>query len=519
MWTRARSGGWPTADITKSIAAVGSAMLVGLLSFDYTINHFYKIGAPFWDSGHFAYYVAFSTEWPMSFHPAFAGDINAPGGSFFAIHFQPIFYLTTALHHLLSFVPPAAYFSALQGAWLGLLAASCFIFLSNRLGTTPASLVLTSLIAIVTALNGTILSTTGFPHIEIAIPALFFAFLGARGVGKNKIAFILLLMALSIREDAGLHIGAILALLALAQWVSGAGQVLVRANAATASICFVYSIVCFVGLRLFYQGDMSFLSHMYIGSPPFHHLNFDLIRTRIHVFLTDKAYAVWPVLFLLVAAALRRDILLLVAPVAVLPWLMVSLTAVSDMAGTLVSHYAFPTIFPIVWPSACYFLNGDSSPSGWWKAVGMQTITSLSSIVLFVLLGAGNHDNAPWGELHFPPVSAIGRYEAKLRMVIGKRDQLGRLIVDDAVLSLVPETVGKHEWVLKWTSDHDAMPAGSVPCPDSVIYQPGAYGSVNTLRVIRTCGLSRSYRLSDTPYMLSSRNVVDIDGFVERTSP
>jgi hypothetical protein len=496
--------------IATVLSGVGCAVIVGMLVTDYTINHFYKTGAYFWDSGLYTYYMSFSYGWPLRHHPAYALDVGAPGGSFFEEHFQPIFYLATALYRFLPVVPPAAYFCLLQGIWFGALTASCFVFFVDRLYTTPRLLVMASLIAIMTSLNGPVLAWVGFPHVETAIPALFFAFLAARALSRPRAAFVLLALALSIREDAGLHIGSMLALLGIAQWVSRTAQEQIRANLVAAFSCIGYAVLVLIAQYIFYNGEVSHLSHIYLGTPPFHHLNSDMIWSRTHIFLTDKAYAIWPILLLLAVSALKRDIILSVAPIAVLPWLLISLLAVSDSAGTLVSYYSFPTIISIAWPGACHFLSRDRSPSSWWEAAGLQVTTSALSIVLFVLLGAGNHDNAPWRGLSIPPVKAIGSDEATLRQVIGQRAKLGGLIVDDSVLSLVPEVVGKHEWVLKWTSDRSSTPPGSVPCPDVVIYQPGAYDGGNTMQVIRECGLARSYRLSDTPFVLSSHRHVGI---------
>ena len=496
--------------IATILAGLGCAVIVGILAIDYTINHFYNTGAYFWDSGMHAYYMSFSEEWPLAHHPAYAEGLTGPGGTFFAIHFQPIFYLATALHFVLYFVPPAAYFCALQGFWFGILAASCFVFFITLSDMTPRSFVVVSIIAIMTSLNGSVLALVGFPHFENAIPALFFAFLAARGLDRPKMAFVLLALALSIREDAGLHIGLLLALLAIAQWVSLRAPEQIRVNLLTAFGCILYSALVFFTQHMFYQGNTTQFSHVYLGNPPFYHLNSELIWNRIHIFLIDKAYATWPILFLLTISTFRRDIILSVAPVSVLPWLLISSLAVSGQAGTLVSYYCFPTIFAIAWPGACYYLARDRSPSAWRRAAWLQIATSALSILLFVFLGAGNHDNTPWRGLGLPPVKAIGRDESALRKVISQRDKLGRLIVDDAVLSLVPEVVGKHEWVLKWAADRSSMLPGAIPCPDVVIYRPGAYDSGNTMQVIRTCGLARSYRLSNTAFVLSSRRDLGI---------
>ena len=106
------------------ITSLAPVIFVG----NYTLNHFYSNGAYFWDSGTFAFLSTYANSWPMWGPPIF--NIN-----YFSIHFHPIFYLTSGVHRLIWFIPPATYFSLLQGIWAGTLGRKCFCILCARFGS------------------------------------------------------------------------------------------------------------------------------------------------------------------------------------------------------------------------------------------------------------------------------------------------------------------------------------------------------------------------------------------------
>lgn len=301
---------------------------------------------------------------------------------YFQTHFMPIFYITSALHQALSFIPAAAYFSVLQGVWSGLLALSVFMVCARS-----HNLPLAIIAALTTAFCGPVLAMIGFPHTELAIPALFLLFLALRSVGYRTSSYIALGLCLLVREDAGLHAGAVLTLLAAAQWASGESRAAVRENMLIAIICVAYSFSWLAFQHLFYPAPVSYLRKVYLGNPIGSHLSWELVLHRLPVFFIDKAYVTWPLIFLLAVAAWKRNAILAVGPVSVLPWILLSILAVSVDAASLTSHYSYPIIIAIAWPSIAFSMNR--------VRLSLQLSTSILSIVLFVTLGRGNHDNAP----------------------------------------------------------------------------------------------------------------------------
>ena len=477
----AKSGG-SSGGLAASFSACVCVLTCIALVSDYTLNHFYRTGAYFWDSGELAYLTSFSTSWPMLLLPLDQHVV------FFTIHVMPIFYVTSVLHQALSFIPAAAYFSLLQGVWTGLLGLAVFVACARA-----HNLALAAITALATAFCGPILSTIGFPHVEIAIPALLLLFLALRSTGYRKSSFVALGFCLLIREDAGLHAGAVLILLALAQRVSGGSWQSVRENALIACICLAYSFSALAFQHFFYPTSLSSLKRVYLGDPIWSHLSWPLLRQRVIVLLTAKAYATWPWIFVLLAAAWKRSVILAVGPIAVLPWLLMSLLAVNGVAGELMSYYSFPVVIAISWPSIAFAMNKAS--------ISLQLSTSVLSIALFVLLGGGNHDNAPWRGLGVPNFGAIGTYETALRSVINGRKKFGRLMVDDAVASLVLEALNVDEWQYPFVAD-------GLLNPDVVIYKDGAFDTPHTMRVIEASGLTNRCQIPKMPFFIASRGSI-----------
>jgi len=459
-------------------------VIAAALATDYTLNHFYQTGAYYWDSGQFAYMSTFSNAWPM-LDPPFLHHAPHERNIYFQTHFMPIFYITSALHQALSFIPAAAYFSLLQGVWSGLLALSVFMACARS-----HNLVLVIIATLTTAFCGPVLSTIGFPHTELAIPALFLLFLALRSVGYRASSYIALGLCLLVREDAGLHAVAVLTLLAAAQWASGESRAAVRENVLIAIICVAYSFSWLAFQNLFYPAPVSYLKKVYFGNPIGSHLSWELVLHRVPVFFIDKAYVTWPLIFLLAVAAWKRNAIIAVGPASVLPWMLLSFLAASIDAGGLTSHYSYPIIIAIAWPSIAFSMNR--------ARISLQLCTSILSIVLFVSLGRWNHDNAPWRGLGVPNFGAIGTYETALRNAISGRKEFGRLMVDDAVASLVPESLILDEWAYQWA-------VNQLPNPDVVIYKDGAWDSANTMRVIKASGLTQRCRIDNTPFLIASR--------------
>lgn len=458
----------------------------------YTLNLFYKVGIYFWDAGLFVHLVSFTDTWPMLW-PDFLHHIpNTPRVTFFSIHFMPFLYLTSAIYQLVSFIPPAAYFSLLQGLWAGLIGLSVFILCVERNHAWLATGA-----AVATALCGPMLAALGYPHIEPAIPALLLLFFALRSAHRQIGAWIALGLCLSVREDAGFHAGAFIAVLAAAQWVSGSRREAIVGNLLVAVVCVVYSLAALSLPILWFPRDTSLLETVFVGRPLFAHVTRSLVIERLTEFLTDRAYVTWPLLTLLGVALWRRNALLLAGVIAPLPWLVLLLLAKQENVS-LWGYYSFPLIVSLAWPAIVL------------GAAGARWVCGLSSfsVVLFATLGGPNADRAPWRLLSLPDFSAIGGYERALIEAVDQRGSLGRLYVDDGVTILVSNSLKVDEWLLQWSID-------KLPDPDVIIFREGGVRGLPDVdgpvaAAIKASGLTHRCRIANAPFVVASRTGTSI---------
>lgn len=451
----------------------------------YTLNLFYRTGTFFWDPGLFVHFVAFSDSWPLLW-PDFLHHVpGTPRVTFFSIHFMPFMYLTSALYHLVTFIPPATYFSLIEGLWSGLIGLSVFVLCAR-----PGGLAVATAAGLLTALCGPVLGALGFPHIEPAIPALFLLFFALRMGGHAASAYIVLALCLSVREDAGLHALSFLSLLAVAQWLSGECRRVVGTTAVTAVACAAYSMVALTFPWLWYPREVSLLEQIYLGRPPLAHVNWPMLVERLNAYLVDRAYITWPLLVLLGVSAWHRSAVLAVGVLAPIPWMLLALVA--KRGEGLWGYYSFPLIVAIAWPAVVLGANGAR------LLCGLSTL----SIALFVTLGGPNPDRTPWHGFRLPDFAAIGSYERALQDAVGRRDELGRLAVDDAVANLISKSLQVDEWVVQWAVD-------KLPNPDVVIFKEDASGTPDTKNAveaaIKASGLTHKCRIASTPFVVASR--------------
>ncbi|MCW2317033.1 hypothetical protein M2322_002587 [Rhodoblastus acidophilus] len=462
----------------QTILKTLSFLVPYLLVLNYDLNHYYLLGGYYWDSGEFAFYASHSTQFLVK-APAL---LHSEPIVRLSIHVTPFFYATSGLYQLVSALPPDAYFSLIQAVWAGLIGFCLFGVLSEVCSPWVALL-----IAGASAFNGPMLAALGFPHIEIAIPALSILFFYGARKGNWVLATIAFVLCLSIREDAGLHIGAVLLLLTSVNFLLAKDRADARRLLAYGVIAVLYSIAVIAIQTIYFPPETSNLSRIYLGSPPFAHVDAAFVLSQARIFLMAKGYVVLPVLVLIVWALKTRDWRLLVAPLSVTPWLTLQALAVSPGASHLSDYYGFPAILALCWPTLA-----PVRPRVW-----LQAFVSAGSILLFVTVGAFDKDMKPWAHFGPPPFAAIGRYEAVLRTEVAAARCHGRIMVDDAVAALIPERLNRAEWL------HQLFVDG-LRSPDAIIYMTNAYDSALTDKAIAVAGLTSRRNIVGTPFVVAT---------------
>ena len=465
------------------LACFGVPAVIGT---NYTLNYFYGHGAAVWDAGWFAYLCSGPLSWSPPNPPAM-------GGAFFQTHMSPVFVGLTALHHLVWNIPSPVFFALTQGVWHGILGGALGWIAWHSLPGRP---LLALAAALLTAGNGVMLAALGFPHFEVAIPALLAATLGLR-LTQCRLWLLPLFALLTIREDAGLQLAGIFGLLGLWRVWHRQGTGWLDLAIATTGIV-VTALTMAIQHHVFPTTGPSQMEKVYLGTPAFAHLTAGFLHLRVERLLTDRSYVWLPLAMAAAVAFWRRDIRLSLGLIACTPWLITALIAVAPQAGTLYSYYGLPFMVGLVWPLFCAApVLQPQTPSLY--AV-LQTAMSAASIALFALFGAPNHDLAPWRNAGFAWVARIAPTTAAVDQIVDDRAQFGALVVDDAVAALRMDAFGPKElhYAASYTLDQRSQ-------IDTVIYQPDTWGEPYIQEIIAASVLTEIQPIPGTPFLIARR--------------
>lgn len=479
-----------------TLPALGHAiafLVPAILATNYTINRFYALGAAMWDSGWFA-------------HLAVNGLRNPPaiGGIFLTDHMSLVFVLLSLVHGLTPATTAPVFFAASQGLWFGVIGLAASLCLRPIVGARFAVP-----LAVLGALNGISLATIGFPHIEIAIPALVLLMLALWARGQVRAAWCVLPLLLTIREDAGLHLATVFALVALWTW-RVAGWRAARPAAAMAA-CGLLAAAAIMGVQhVWFTAPTDQLHETYLGSPMLAHVNWHFLGNRIYRLGQNRSYIYLPFLLTLAAAARRRDLLLAIGPLAGLPWLGLALVARSSQAGELMSYYGFPLMIGLCWPMVAAVWS-TARPARVF-ALRLFAVNMLLSVALFAFSG-GMHDRRPWNSFGIPNAQRMAASDAALDMLLANRPVMGRMIVDDEVGSLRPEAFLPNE-----LRPLMAFSAEELRGVDAFVFKPGGWLDGRKREIIREAGLAVHYRIRGTRLMLFSRHALPDMGILLPTS-
>jgi hypothetical protein len=479
-----------------ALAAVFSFFIPALLVTNYTLNHFYVLGGYMLDSGWFAYLATHASTWPLPNPPAI-------GGTYFSTHFSPVFYILTALFKGLPLSNASVFFSLTQGFWFGLIGlAVCLLYSTAMRGGTVLALGCLSVLA---ALNGISLSILGFPHVEIAIPALLLLFFAFYVRGWSVAACMVLACGLMMREDAGLHYFCVFVLLGFALRCCQTGRKHAREFFLAAGICCVYSICAVTVQKFFFAAGDNALARIYLGSPAFAHLGAEFFFMRLRFLAANRLYVLAPLAVIVLAGAVRRDALLLAGPLACIPWLAVSFAAVTHEAGTLTDYYAFPAVVPLLWPACAQAIRQRITGLASSFYVLLQIVAIALSLGFF-LLSSGNHDPAPWRSFLFQYIGRVAPLEAALGSVFEHSGLPGRFIVDDAVASLRPGAVTGSQW--KYALNFSRPEIDAV---DMLVFQPNTWADSRKKDIAAHANLENACRLTGTDLWVLSRRPLELD--------
>jgi len=461
------------------------------------LNIFYTTG-DMQDPGWLAT-VTWHNDWRLHGPAAFPG-------LYFSEHVAPILWLTNAVSYL---VPLAKfdYYAACIAAIHALYAAGVYrAWLLTEPRLTPARVIVAIVVALAAAFSAVAIIALDLPHPELAIPALALWFVIAMARRAYVAAACWLVACLAVREDAGLHVSALL--------IMWAGVLVIRRRGLSSDIRFLlsfailalsYSVLTFLA-KHFYFPASDILTRSYLGNPPLHHVTVPFILHRLRFYLLERTYVLLPLLISLVWGAITRNPLLPLGYLAALPWLLLSIVSVHPTPGTLGYYYGFPFWLSLAWPLVALrvWRDNDGRAGRRWP-YALLLLVSLAGwqsnrLVIYPLVT--NY----LGESPFTYNETLRDREAYQKFVdyfLANRPLFGSVALDQAVFGLLIDHADRPDLLYLW-------PAGRQP--GTIIYFPGAFDwRPNVLPLLRT-GIYRCiYAVPGTRIRLATQNPLSDD--------
>ncbi len=427
----------------KTIFLIASFLIPTFLFANYVLNQFYIDGSGLLDVGWFKYMMTEANSWPLPNPQAL--ESTHLGSTFFHTHFSLFFYILSFLYkYFLFFIPKPVYYSLFIGSMYGLISFSVFLVgLKLSPFTTLKYIIFIFVIAIFTSLNGVGMGLIGFPHIEIAIPAFILLFLALYFTGYKIMSYMAFLFLLSIREDAGFHIFALLSTVILFTFIIKKDyRVLDYKLLFLGMIGILYSLIAIYIQKTYFPGD-SALERVYLGSPHFAHLTASFLMGKLKFILENREYIYVPMLFTILMSLYTKNIFLLTTLISTFPWAIFSIIAISAMPSSFSNYYAFPFILILAWPVFAFLIaesNGVLGNNHFRKLVVSIIFITGSSVILFPN-NKGNFDNTPWQKLYFNNYKSILKTEIFITNFEKYKIRLGNILLDEPMAALLTKNM------------------------------------------------------------------------------
>jgi hypothetical protein len=482
--------------VERRCAVLGATITFGVPFAAFTslvLYHFYVRGAFLLDSGLLAYLVA-------NGDPALPTPHVLHGQSFFATHLTPIFVLTGQLRRWLP-ISDAQFFALFIGICHALPGLGVFWVLRSSFGLRrPAGTVLAALLGLAFAFNGLALAIARYPHFEMLIVGAAILFAVALSRGQLRTAALWFALCLATREDAGFHLFAILfVLIAVNRWYGVAWRAQ-HAEIAFAAVALAVSLGEILIQMATAEGQSS-LVRIYLGDPPFGTLTLGVLAERLLGYFAYRAYLVLPALVAAIWAVATRNPYILIGYAAFVPYVLLHLAARSDIAATLSGYYAYPLMIGAFWPLLGVWFDRRRRGDAAGTAVPVLAFAAMIAVSFTAVPRQYNP-----GGLEFPAAlvspPSLARQNATERAIAElsrAKPMLGRIVVDDSVLALVPDAYEPSETLLE--KAHDP--------PDTAIYFADGYGAAAVRAMAAAAGLRRYYRVPGTSIRLATDRVFD----------
>jgi hypothetical protein len=412
------------------LVGVVPALLLATGVARFTLHHFFYRAPFLFDSGWLSAVVYRAGLVPANPDIAFG-----VAHDFFAVHFSPILSAFSAA----SYVQPLpriewyALFEAVMYLPIGLavFAATNARTARTLLAATAAALAFVS--------SGLVLVFVASSHFEPAIPGLLCLTLAALVAGRTRLAWVLLALTFSIREDAGVHAACALAPLAYLAWRDRSLWVETTTLVRMIVASLAWTVAAIVIQRLFFGDAESTLRRVYLGSPLFAHLDAATLLARARYILTDRQFFTFPLLATVVLAVVRRDGGYLLGWAATLPWFLLNFLANDTQKGAFNGYTAFPFVTAMFWVLVYggHLARQERRP----RPAALYIVFAAICLSSTLGLAVGDRAMVPFNlkEMYFHRDAHPDAVHAFADLIGHHRDDLGHFRVDEAVASVAIE--------------------------------------------------------------------------------
>lgn len=421
---RVKSGTWFWAGLALAFA------IPYQLHSNFILNQFYVHGALAYDTGLLASLI-WRNDWSLSYA---VGEGYVP---FFRAHISPFLLAASGLSHVLP-MNMVQYFASFMGVMYAMHAVIAFVILTKLFALR---IIWATPMALGFAFNGIVMDSVWLTHYEFFTPLciiVFLVFLAMQRYGLATGAFIL---ALSVREDSGFHIAAILGLVVIWRFLTHA-----TIRSQWHEWCFLggaltWSITAFAIKKIYFPGLDLEISE-YFGEPLYSHVTWDIIAQRLAYVWHEKTILWLPFLItILWWLRNRTQHFLLLGFLANIPWFLIGLLAViGEKYARIYGYYLFPFTVSLLWPLLATLLQyGRDMPA----PVKRSALILQALLIAATLVG---YDGTRW---RFFPLNsdfitqtnptqeqAVETFRIKLE---NHRQELGNIRIDDGMLSLFPK--------------------------------------------------------------------------------
>jgi hypothetical protein len=484
------------------VAGLLPAAMLSLGVERYMMNHFFVRPPYLLDSG---FYSAVMYRSGPGLHTASISCDYAT--SLWSLHISPLVGVWSALSYVFPIqrIEWFVIFETLIFLPLGFATyfLSAQVDPSTRLRRLPVTLVA----ALAFSFSGFVISLIGYPHIEALIPGLFSLLLVCVATGRTRVAWVLLFLSVSIREDVGLHLALALSPLLYLNWRGRPLAVSRRTLVAMIGAAFAFTVADSIVSKLFFH-PVDLVQLEYLGHPIYSHLSLHVLATRVSNFIDNCGFIYLPFLVTCAIALIRRDAAYLLGWAVTAPWFLLNFLAADPGKVGFIGYTGFPFVVSMFW----VYLYGallappDRRVRAWLQEAVFAVVCVTSTIGLyrgdpsdtrFVVedMAVGHHRDR----------AAVHAFVDSLHT---ERAKLGHLYVDYAVAALA----------LEWLDLSNSWHPGVTPVDTVAFHRDSAMrdGIMADMiaNQVRTCS-----RVLETGIFVCSREPLPADMLPGRMTP